>query len=113
LGPGDALYLTGSDYNDDYFYAMSWSGGNGTATVYLPDTTPSNLVGRESNGFLRELRFFTDNTVNANDKIQITALGTDTLDGAVGGNYELKKAYEGITLYAPFSGSWFNIQTKG
>ena len=113
LGPGDALYLTGSDYNDDYFYAMSWSGGNGTATVYLPDTNPSNLVGRESNGFLRELRFFTDNTVNANDKIQITALGTDTLDGAVGGNYELKKAFEGITLYAPFSGSWFNIQTKG
>ena len=113
VGPGDTLYLTGSDYAHDYFHLMSWSGGNGTAIVYLPESDPSNLgTNRDSNGYKRELRFFTDNTVNANDKIQITAIGTDTLDGAVGGNYELKKPFDGITLFAPISGSWFNIQTK-
>ncbi len=113
VGPGDTLYLTGSDYAHDYFHLMSWSGGNGTAVVYLPESDPNNLgTNRDSNGYKRELRFFTDNTVNANDKIQITAIGTDTLDGAVGGNYELKKPFDGITLFAPISGSWFNIQTK-
>ena len=112
VGPGDSIYLTGSEYANDYFYVLSWSGGNGTANIYLPDTNPSNLVGRESNGYKRELRFFTDNTVNANDKIRVTALGTDTLDGTVGGYDELNKQYEGITLYAPLSGSWFTIQSK-
>ncbi len=113
VGPGDTLYLTGSDYANDYFHLMSWSGGNGTAIVYLPESDPSNLgTNRDSNGYKRELRFFTDNTVNANDKIQITAIGTDTLDGGVGNNYELKKPFDGITLFAPISGSWFNIQTK-
>ena len=114
VGPGDTLYFTGSDYAHDYFHLMSWSGGNGTAIVYLPESNPSNLgTNRDSNGYKRELRFFTDNTVNANDKIQITAIGTDTLDGGVGNNYELKKPFDGITLFAPISGSWFNIQTKG
>jgi hypothetical protein len=113
VGPGDTLYLTGSDYANDYFHLMSWSGGNGTAIVYLPESDPNNLgTNRDSNGYKRELRFFTDNTVNANDKIQITAIGTDTLDGGVGNNYELKKPFDGITLFAPISGSWFNIQTK-
>ena len=113
VGPGDTLYLTGSDYAHDYFHLMSWSGGNGTAIVYLPESNPNNLgTNRDSNGYKRELRFFTDNTVNANDKIRITAIGTDTLDGGVGNYYELKKPFDGITLFAPISGSWFNIQTK-
>ena len=112
VSAGQVVHLTGSEYANDYIYDLGWTGGSGTATIYLPDTNPSNVTGRDSQGYKRELRFICDNTVNANDKIEITAQSTDSIDGALGGNYLVNKAFEGVTLYAPTSGSWFITQKK-
>ena len=111
---GATLELTGSDYANDYIYDLTWNNvsGSGTATIYLPEADPNNVIGKDSQGYLRELRFITDNTVNASDKINITAQSTDDLEGAVGGSYLISKNYEGVTLYAPTSGSWFITQKK-
>ena len=111
---GQTLYLTGSEYANDYIYDLGWNNvsGSGTATLYLPDTNPNNIVGRDSHGYLRELRFMTDNTVNASDKIELTALPTDSIDGALGGSYQISKTFEGVTVYAPISGSWVVTQKK-
>ena len=112
VSAGQVVHLTGSEYANDYIYDLGWTGGSGTATIYLPDTDPSNVVGRDSQGYKRELRFICDNTVNANDKIEITAQSTDSIDGALGGNYLVNKAYEGVTLYAPSITEWFITQKK-
>ena len=58
------------------------------------------------------IRFICNNEFDSSTKIQITAQSTDSLDGAVGGNYEIKKAFDGVMLYAPISGSWYIIQKK-
>jgi len=112
MGPGDTLQLTGSDYANDYIYHLSWSGGNGTATLLLPETDPSNVSGREAHGYKRMIRFICDNTVNSNDKIRITAQPGDSVDGASGGWFEVKRAFEGVMLYSPISGSWYVMQEK-
>ena len=112
LSAGEILQLTGSDYANDYIYHLSWTGGSGTATILLPESDPVNVSGREAQGYKRMIRFICDNTVNASDKIQITAQSTDSLDGATGGWFEVKRAFEGVTLYAPISGSWYVMQQK-
>ena len=112
VSAGQVIHLTGSEYANDYIYDLGWTGGSGTATIYLPDTDPNNVTGRDSQGYLRELRFICDNTVNANDKIRITAQSTDSIDGALGGDYLVNKAYEGVTLYAPSITEWFITQQK-
>lgn len=112
LGPGDTLQLTGSDYANDYIYHLGWSGGNGTATILLPESDPANVSGREAQGYKRMIRFICDNSVSSNDKIRITAQSTDNLDGATGGFFEVKRAFEGVMVYAPISGSWYVIQQK-
>ena len=112
LSAGEILQLTGSDYANDYIYHLSWTGGSGTATILLPESDPVNVSGREAQGYKRMIRFICDNTVNASDKIQITAQSTDSLDGATGGWFEVKRAFEGVMLYAPISGSWYVMQQK-
>lgn len=114
---GANVYLTGSEYANDYFYLLSWNtiSGSGTANIYLPDTNPSNLVGRESNGYKRELRFMSDDSFNAGGahKADIYGLGTDTIDSTTSpSSYRIDKAYDGVTFYAPVSGSWFITQKK-
>ena len=91
---------------------MSWTGGSGTATVMLPESDPANVSGREAQGYKRMIRFICDNSVNANDKIRIQAQSTDSVDGATGGWFEVKRAFEGVMLYAPISGSWYVMQQK-
>ena len=112
ISPTDRDWETGSEYANDFIYDLAWSGGNGTADLYLPSTDPNNVSGRDSQGYKRMLRFIGDNTLTSNTKININVSGSDSIDGAVGGFYEVSKAYEGIMLYAPESGSWFIIQKK-
>ena len=40
MSAGATLWLTGSAYANDYIYKLSWTGGNGTANLYLPSTDP-------------------------------------------------------------------------
>lgn len=112
VSAGAELYLTGSAYANDYIYDLSWTGGNGTATIYLPNTNPSSVVGAESHGYKRELRFISDSSINANNKISITALPTDSIDGALGGDYIVSTSFAGITLYSPSVNEWFITQIK-
>ena len=109
------IYLTGSEYANDYIYHLSWnsvSGSNGVGNVYLPQADPNNVVGRDAHGYKRMIRFIADNTVSPNDTIRIHATGTDTLDGAVGGSTDITRGFEGLMVYAPISGSWYIIQKK-
>ena len=112
LSAGEILQLTGSEYANDYIYHLSWTGGSGTAQIFLPESNPLNVSGREAQGYKRMIRFICDNTLNANDKIQITAQSGDSVDGATGGWFEVKRAFEGVMLYAPITGSWYVMQQK-
>jgi hypothetical protein len=58
------------------------------------------------------IRFIGDNTLTASTKININVSGSDAIDGAAGGWYEVSKAYEGIMLYGVSVGEWFVIQKK-
>ena len=109
------IWLTGSEYANDYIYHLSWnnvSGSNGVGNVYLPSTDPNNVIGRDSQGYKRMIRFICDNSVSSNDKIRIYASGSDSLDGASGGFFDMTRAFEGLMVYAPVSGSWYIIQKK-
>ncbi len=109
------IWLTGSEYANDYIYHLSWnnvSGSNGVGNVYLPSTTPSEVIGRDAHGYKRMIRFICDNSVSNNDKIRIHASGSENLDGASGGSFDMTRAFEGLMVYAPISGSWYIIQQK-
>ena len=108
---GQELYLTGSEYANDYIYYFSWSGSQGDANIYLPSTDPSNVVGRDSQGYKRMIRFISDDTFDSNTRVNIYPSGSDTLDG-FGNAYIINKDYEGIMVYGVEVGEWFIIQKK-
>ena len=109
------IHLTGSEYAHDYIYHLSWnsvSGSNGVGNVYLPEADPANVGLREAQGYKRMIRFICDNSVSPNDTIRINVQSTDSLDGATGGWFDMTRAFEGLMVYAPISGSWYIIQQK-
>jgi len=109
---GGETWLTGSEYAHDYFIEVTWTGGNGQHDIYLPNTYPGSIQGRDSQGYHRELRFMSDNTINNSHYVRVYASGSDSLDGAAGGYYEIDRSYEGLSIYSPNSGSWTVIQQK-
>ena len=113
LDGGDTIYLSGSEYANDYIYYMKHARvSSSPINLYLPSTDPNNVTGRDSQGYLRELRFICDTSIDNTYDITINVSGSDTLDGAVGGSYTLDRANEGITMYSPEIGSWIIIQAK-
>lgn len=88
-----------SNYN---LVLLSWSGGNGTCTLNLP---------LASSNTHRVIRITTDGTLNsgANDKINITAIGGETIDGNT--FFQISKSYEGVAVYSTGS-EWIVIQAK-
>ena len=112
MSAGDVLWLTGSDYANDYIYKLGWTGGSGTANIYLPSTDPDQGGPRDATGYKRMIRFIGDNTLSSSTKININVSGSDSIDGASGGWYEVSKAYEGIMIYGVSVGEWYVIQKK-
>ena len=112
MSAGDVLWLTGSDYANDYIYKLGWTGGSGTANIYLPSTDPLQGGPRDATGYKRMIRFIGDNTLSSSTKININVSGSDSIDGASGGWYEVSKAYEGIMIYGVSVGEWYVIQKK-
>ena len=112
MSAGDVLWLTGSDYANDYIYKLGWTGGSGTANIYLPSTDPLQGGPRDATGYKRMIRFIGDNTLTSSTKININVSGSDSIDGASGGFYEVSKAYEGIMVYGVSVGEWYVIQKK-
>ena len=112
MSAGEVLWLTGSDYANDYIYKLGWTGGSGTANIYLPSTDPLQGGPRDATGYKRMIRFIGDNTLSASTKININVSGSDSIDGSSGGWYEVSKAYEGIMIYGVSVGEWYVIQKK-
>ena len=96
---GGSSGLAAGNYN---LVLMSWTGGNGTYTLRLPQAS------QETNRFIR---IATDGTLGtgAGDKINITANGSDTIDGAA--FYQISKSYEGVAIYSTGT-EWIVIQAK-
>jgi hypothetical protein len=81
----------------------TYTGGNGTAIVYLPTVT-----GNEG----RVLRFIADSTIAANKVVAITPNASDsgvTIDGA--STYNLNRDYDGVSILCHAS-NWYIIQKK-
>jgi hypothetical protein len=98
LHPG-ATRNVGDHYN---LVLLGWKGGNGTCTLNLP-LASSNMH--------RLIRITTDGSLSsgAGDKINITATGSETIDGAA--SFQISKQYEGIAVYSTGS-EWIVIQAK-
>ena len=51
--------------------------------------------------------------VTGKHKLDIYGSGSDTIDSVFSpSSYRINKAYDGVSLYSPQSGSWFIIQKK-
>jgi len=105
---GTTIWLTGSEYANDFVYDIKYTGGTGTANIYLPTTDPNNLVGsRDSLGLNREIQFITDLNVDASHIVNINPSGSDAINGASGvGAIQLNSTFESVKVFSPNSGSW-------
>ena len=99
---GFVLYLTGSGVQDRFHHHFTWSGGNGTATIYIEDSTQPQY-----DGLLQ--RFTTDATLGASKVINLTPIG-GTIDGSA--EEPLNKPYDGMTAEV-INGQWIVVQRKG
>jgi len=107
---GGETNLSGSVYSDAYYIHLTWSGSNGTHTFYLPSTEEVALS-RDGNGYKRELRFFSDNTLVNNSTIfRLQPSGSDVIDGTAFSE-DLKRPLDGTTIFGT-PGQWFTLQRK-
>jgi hypothetical protein len=83
---------------------LSWTGGNGIYTLNLPSATAADNANRL-------IRITTDGTLSsgAGDKIDITAVIGQTIDGAA--SFQISKQYEGLAIYCTGS-EWIIVQAK-
>ena len=95
---------TGSgSVNPDYnLVLLSWTGGNGNYTLNLPLASANTH---------RLIRITTDGTLSggAGDKIDITATGGETIDGAA--SFQISKQYEGLAIFSTGT-EWIIVQAK-
>jgi len=97
VGPGTSTTITTSKNIID----LSWNGGgSGTANVTLPSAAAIPY---------RFLRIVNDGTITAQDKVDVYAPGTETIDGAA--FYRINKMYNGIAVWSDGS-NWIVIQAK-
>jgi len=94
--PGGSSTIT----TDKNIVDLTWSGGSGTHTLTLPSAAAIPY---------RFLRIVNDSTVGAQDKVDIAAPGTETIDGVA--TYEINKSYNGIAVWSDGS-NWIVIQAK-
>lgn len=107
--PIKEFFLTGSEFNDESFIKLSWSGSAGTCDVFLPDV---NDPASEN----RVIGFITDSTFENATKADIRPFSGSgqAIDGETSylqGFYRVNKAYEGIRLWCD-GNEWFIIQKK-
>ena len=100
---GQTVDLDASTYDESELILLSWSGGNGTMVLTLPDATAAKNIDRVK-------RFITDSTFANATKARITPFGSQNLDGT-NAYYEINKAYEGIQVWSN-GVEWFIIQKK-
>ena len=99
---GFVYHLTGSGVQDRFHHHFTWSGSNGTATIYIEDSTQP-----EYDGLLQ--RFTTDASLDASKAIYLTPV-SGTIDGSA--EEPLNKPYDGMTAEV-INGQWIVVQRKG
>ena len=107
---GGSTDLSASPYGDAYYIHLTWSGANGTHTLNLPSYAKDPLA-RDGNGYKREFRFFTDNTLINNSTIfRLDPDGSEVIDGTTF-TEDLKRPLDGVTIFGTDS-SWWTLQRK-
>ena len=107
---GGSTDLSASPYGNAYYIHLTWQGANGTHTLNLPSTEQIGLE-RDGNGYKRELRFFSDNSLINNSTIfRLQPSGSDIIDGTTYSE-DLKRPLDGVTIFGT-PGQWFTLQRK-
>ena len=107
LSAGDTLYLTGSTYTHDSIYDVQWSGGDGTANIYLPSVTTSGVFpDKGQGGYKRYLRFTTDGTFDSGKNVVVNVQPGEYLNGQFNGSYNLDEAYQNFEIYGVTESYW-------
>jgi len=99
---GDSTILTGS-YEDTSLIFLTWTGGNGTHTLTLPDATTTKST-------YRSIRFLANGTVSSNKKFELDPFGSQLIDGSSSA-FDLDRAHEGIMVWSDGE-NWYRIQSK-
>jgi len=100
---GGTYDLGDEAYDEAELIVLSWVGGNGTATITLPDVTLAKNLNRAK-------RIITDSTFHNSTHANLTPFGSQTLDGA-NDAFDLNREYEGIKVWGNGT-EWFIIQQK-
>jgi len=96
VGPGGSSTITTSKNIVD----LTWVGGSGTHNLTLPSAAAIPY---------RFLRIVNDGTVTAQDKVDVYAPGSETIDGQA--SYRINKVYNGIAVWSD-GNNWTVIQAK-
>jgi len=96
VGPGGSSTITTSKNLVD----LTWVGGSGTHDLTLPSAAAIPY---------RVLRIVNDGTVTAQDKVDVYAPGSETIDGQA--SYRINKVYNGIAVWSD-GVNWIVIQAK-
>jgi len=96
VGPGGSSTITTSKNLVD----LTWVGSSGTHDLTLPSAAAIPY---------RVLRIVNDGTVTAQDKVDVYAPGSETIDGQA--SYRINKVYNGIAIWSD-GNNWIVIQAK-
>ena len=100
---GGAYDLGNEVYDEAELIVLNWVGGNGRATLKLPDVTLDKNLNRAK-------RIITDSSFSNSTHVDLTPYGSQTLDGS-NDAFDLNRAYEGIKVWGNGT-EWFIIQQK-
>ena len=95
------INLSDSTYDNSEMIRLSWTGGNGTSILNLPDATQN---------VNRVMRFISNGGFTAATRVHLTPILGQTIDGSTS-FYDINKEYEGIQLWSD-GVQWFIIQKK-
>ena len=100
---GGTIDLNDTAYDEAELIVLTWSGGNGTVELTLPDATAAKNLNRSK-------RIISDSSFNTSTHADLTPRAGQTLDGSSSA-FRINKAYEGIKLWCNGT-EWFIIQAK-
>lgn len=100
---GGTIDLNDSAYDEAELIVLTWSGGNGTVELTLPDATAAKNLNRTK-------RIISDSTFSTSTHADLTPRSSQNLDGSSSA-FRINKAYEGIKIWCNGT-EWFIIQAK-
>ena len=100
---GGTIDLNDAAYDEAELIVLTWSGGNGTVELTLPDAT-------EAKNLNRTKRIISDSSFSTATHADLTPRAGQTLDGSSSA-FRINKAYEGIKIWCNGT-EWFIIQAK-